>query len=129
MFFYIDVLLKDKQLNNKTTKQLNNKTTNSVWKTVPSEARVTRDKVSGGYRLKRKLSGRQYLIYAWIRYCLPDSCIYVFLYPETLSRVTLASLGIGFQPKLPTTDNHQPTTNNRQPTTYHYLFLFIDILF
>ena len=114
MFFYIDVLLKDKQLNNKTT--------NSVWKTVPSEARVTRDKVSGGYRLKRKLSGRQYLIYAWIRYCLPDSCIYVFLYPETLSRVTLASLGIGFQPKLPTTDN-------QQPTTYHYLFLFIDILF
>ena len=47
--------------------------------------------------IKRKLSGRQYLIYAWIRYCLPDSCIYVFLYPETLSRVTLASLGIGFQ--------------------------------
>ena len=125
MFFYIDVLLKDKQLNNKTT--------NSVWKPIPSEARVTRDKVSGGYRLKRKLSGRQYLIYAWIRYCLPDSCIYVFLYPETLSRVTLASLGIGFQPKLPTTDNQQPiiiyllifysnlpTTNNHQPTTYHY---------
>ena len=27
------------------------------------------------------------------------------LYPETSSRVTLAALGIGFQPKLPTTDN------------------------
>ncbi len=112
MFFYIDVLLKDKQQENKTTKQQNNQTTNSVWKTIPSKARVTRDKVSGGYRLKRKLSGRQYLIYAWIRYCLPDSCIYVFLYPETLSRVTLASLGIGFQPKLPTTDNQQPSTDN-----------------
>ena len=88
MFFYIDVLLKDKQLNTKTTKQ-------------------------------QTLSGRQYLIYAWIRYSLPDSCIYVFLYPETLSRVTLASLGIGFQPKLPTTNNQQPTTDNLS------LFIFI----
>ena len=32
-----------------------------VWKTIPSEARVTRDEVSG-LRIKRKqLSGRQYL--------------------------------------------------------------------
>ena len=43
------------QQNNKTTKQQDNKSTNqqdnkinkSVWKTVPSEARVTRDEVSG----------------------------------------------------------------------------------
>ncbi len=33
-------------------------------------------------------------------YCLPDSCLYVFFNPETSSRVTLASLGIGFQPNL-----------------------------
>ena len=31
-------------------------------------------------------------------------------------------VGIGFQPKLPTTYNQTPTTN-------HYIFLFIDILF
>ena len=38
-------------------------------------------------------------------YCLPDSSFCYSLYPETSSRVTLATLGIGFQPKLPTTDN------------------------
>ena len=31
--------------------------------------------------------------------------LYLFFTPETSSRVTLASLGIGFQPNLPTTDN------------------------
>ena len=39
-----------KQQDNQTTRQPNNKTTkttSSVWKTVPCEARVTRDKVSG----------------------------------------------------------------------------------
>ena len=30
-------------------------------------------------------------------------------------------VGIGFQPKL-------PTTSNQTPTPYHYIFLFIDIL-
>ena len=52
-----------------------------------------------------------------------------FFIPETASRVTLATLGIVFQTKLPTTDNHQPNTYNQTPTTYHYIFLFIDILF
>ena len=68
MFFYIDVLLKDKQLNNKTTKQQdnkttrqqNNQTTNYVWKTIPSKARVTRDTVSGYMKTYIQLSGRKY---------------------------------------------------------------------
>ena len=34
------------------------------------------------------------------RYCLPDSCFIYHVNPETASRVTLASLGIGFQPNL-----------------------------
>mgnify|MGYP003551903092 CR=1 FL=1 len=38
--------------------------------------------------------------YVW--YCLPDSNLYISRNPETSSRVTLASLGIGFQPKLNT---------------------------
>ena len=33
-------------------------------------------------------------------------------------------VGIGFQPKLPTTDNRQPTTDNRQPTTYYLLIFY-----
>ena len=32
----------------------------SVWKTVPSEARVTRDEVSGFSNIAGRLSGRQY---------------------------------------------------------------------
>ena len=36
-----------RQQNNQTTKQPDNKTTSYVWKTLPSKARVTRDKVSG----------------------------------------------------------------------------------
>ena len=46
--------------------------------------------------------------------------IIYFINPETSYRVTLAMLAIGFQPKLPTTNNQQPNTkatNNRQPTT------------
>ena len=35
-----------------------------------------------------------------IWYCLPDSLSSCVYNPETSSRVTLASLGIGFQPKL-----------------------------
>ena len=34
--------------------------TKSVWKTVPSVARVTRDEVSGLQTGKKRLSGRQY---------------------------------------------------------------------
>ncbi|MDY4990489.1 MAG: hypothetical protein SO071_04855 [Prevotella sp.] len=34
-------------------------------------------------------------------YCLPDSRLSLSCNPETSSRVTLAALGIGFQPKLP----------------------------
>ena len=54
-----------------------------------------------------------------IRYCLPDSSFLLSCSPETSSRVTLAALGIGFQPKLPTTENPQPTTNNPQPTIHN----------
>ena len=42
-----------KQPDNKTTKQQDNKTTSIVWKTIPSEARVTRDEVSG-YMIQTK---------------------------------------------------------------------------
>ena len=38
----------------------------SVWKTVPSKARVTRDEVSGLLR-RRELSGRQYPIVVLLR--------------------------------------------------------------
>ena len=54
-----------------------------------------------------------------------------FLNPETASRVTLATFGIVFQTKLPTTDNLQPITNNQTPTTKHqqpiiiYFYLLI----
>ena len=45
-------------------------------------------------------------------YCLPDSITSIsFSNPETSSRVTLATLGIVFQTKLPTTDNQQPLYN------------------
>ena len=36
-----------KQQDNQTTRQPDNQTTINVWKTLPSKARVTRDKVSG----------------------------------------------------------------------------------
>ena len=51
-------------------------------------------------------------------YCLPDSFFCYSLYPETSSRVTLAALGIGFQPKLPTTKHQQPII------IYFYLLIF-----
>ena len=38
------------------------------------------------------------LVVGW--YCLPDSCPLLIYNPETSSRVTLALLGIGFQPNL-----------------------------
>ena len=44
--------LTTKQLNNQTTKQLNNYTIRFGWKPIPSEARVTRDGVSG-YMMQR----------------------------------------------------------------------------
>ncbi|MDY3074590.1 MAG: hypothetical protein SOW57_08125 [Prevotella sp.] len=47
-------------------------------------------------------------------YCLPDSRLFLSCNPETSSRVTLAVLGIGFQPKL-LTDNPRPNTDNHQP--------------
>ena len=79
------------------------------WRPVPSTARVTRDGVSGIMKVQFQLSGRQYLNAQRIRkepllhicsmrYCLPDSSFFRVCNPETLSRVTLALLGIGFQP-------------------------------
>ena len=41
-----------------------------------------------------------------IRYCLPDSSLLLSYNPETLSLVTLASLGIVFQTKPPDTVTH-----------------------
>ena len=47
------------------------------------------------------LQGNIYAIASWTqRYCLPDSNLYIGRNPETLSRVTLASLGIVFQTDL-----------------------------
>jgi len=47
------------------------------------------------------LQGNIYAIASWTqRYCLPDSNLYIGRNPETLSRVTLASLGIVFQTKI-----------------------------
>ena len=60
-------------------------------------------------------------------YCLPDSLSLLVYNPETASRVTLAALGTVFQTDNKTT--RQLNTNNQTPTTYHYIFLFIDILF
>ena len=99
IFLFIDILF------------LNNQTTSFVWKTIPSAARVTRDEVSG---LKQRrgscledstLPVYAHRIFYMFWYCLPDSSFCYSLYPETSSRVTLATLGIGFQPKLPTTDD------------------------
>ena len=77
------------------------------------------------------------LKYGYIaRYCLPDSSPLRGYSPETSSRVTLASLGIGFQPNIPVglarisqndlpaeyrndlpQNDPRPTTHNPQPTT------------
>ena len=45
------------------------------------------------------------------RYCLPDSSPFIIGNPETPSRVTLAALGIGFQPNLPYIQLNHKTTN------------------
>ena len=83
--------------------------TRFVWKTIPSEARVTRDEVSG-LRMKRKqLSGRQYLnevdVNSNSEYyrqgtVFQTAVLLIFINSETSSRVTLALFGIGFQPNL-----------------------------
>ena len=43
---------------------------------------------------------RIFLSDTFVRYCLPDSLLLEIYSPETVSRVTLAALGIGFQPNL-----------------------------
>ena len=48
-------------------------------------------------------------------YCLPDSSSILVFTPETSSRVTLAALGIGFQPNLPT--NNKTTIQLNDKTT------------
>ena len=52
--------------NNKTTRQQNNQP-RFGWKPIPSEARVTRDEVSGLPIMNVELSGRQYPIDALTR--------------------------------------------------------------
>ena len=77
------------------------------WKPIPSKARVTRDDEQAHYNA---------------RYCLPDSHFLLVFNPETSSRVTLAALGIGFQPNLPSMP-----LNNQKPTPiclYFYLLIF-----
>ena len=60
--------------------------------------------------------GRWYLV---ARYCLPDSRLSLSCNPETSSRVTLAALGIGFQPNLPTSNK---TTKQRDDYTTKQLY-------
>ena len=47
------------------------------------------------------------------RYCLPDSHSLHVYNPETPSRVTLAMLGIGFQPNLPSIQLNHKTTKSQ----------------
>ena len=104
-----------------------------VWKTIPSEARVTRDAVSGLKQRREELSGRQYLA---------GVCSSHFLYVLVLSSRQLFLLFFISRDFVPgysryarywlpakATYNRQPLTNNQRPPTYHYIFLFIDILF
>ena len=71
------------------------------WKPIPSEARVTRDEVSGYMKTQKKLPGRQYLIDLFLFGTVFQTAVnHFFILPETTSRVTLASLGIVFQTKL-----------------------------
>ena len=60
--------------------------------------------------------GRWYLI---ARYCLPDSRLSLSCNPETSSQVTLAALGIGFQPNLTTSNK---TTKQRDDYTTKQLY-------
>ena len=79
------------------------------WKPIPSVARVTRDEVSGLKTRRKELSGRQYLIDNALSHFDVFVCFgtvfqiavpLCFIYPETPSRVTLATLGIVFQTNL-----------------------------
>ena len=79
------------------------------WKPIPSAARVTRDEVSGLEIRRNELSGRQYLIDNALTHLDVFVCLCTvfqtvvppcIIYPETSSRVTLASLGIVFQTNL-----------------------------
>ena len=120
-----------------TTKQQDNYTIRFVWKTIPSAARVTRDEVSGCMKQRgttvwktvpKHTKTSKWLSALSIRYCLPDSSFLLVLNPETSSRVTLATLGIGFQPNLHTTPDNQTTkqqTNKptRQPDN-NIFFIF-----
>ena len=63
------------------------------WKPIPSEARVTRDEVSGIKKVRES--------------CLPDSLSLLVYNPETASQVTLAALGTVFQ-----TDNKTTRQQN-----------------
>ena len=130
---------KQQSTKQQTTKQQDNK---AGWKPIPSVARVTRDEVSGLLKeIEVMLSGRQYQLWyyplypinpcsfnlsffrtriyqidtdasiMW-RYCLPDSSSLHGYNPETSSQVTLAPLGIGFQPNLPTNNKTTRQQNN-----------------
>ena len=70
---------------------------------------ISRDEVSGLEIRRKELSGRQYLIDNALSYFDVFACFgtvfqtvvsLCFIYPETSSRVTLASLGVVFQTNL-----------------------------
>ncbi len=74
--------------NNTATKQQDNKTTSIVWKTIPSEARVTRDEVSG-YMIQTKTAvWKTVPCIGWIPMLLVQSSrqlSFSFYNPETSS--------------------------------------------
>ena len=113
---------------NTANKTLHNYTIRFVWKTIPSAARVTRDEVSGCMKQRgttvwktvpKHTKTSKWLSALSIRYCLPDSSFLLVLNPETSSRVTLATLGIGFQPNLHTTPDNQTTKQQNNKIFFH----------
>ena len=105
IFLFIDILF------------LNNQTTSFVWKTIPSEARVTRDAVSGLKQRRGELSGRQYLAcvcsshFLYVLVLSSRQFFFVILYIPRLRPGLLSLLSV-----LASSQSYlQSTTDNRQP--------------
>ena len=105
IFLFIDILF------------LNNQTTSFVWKTIPSEARVTRDEVSGLKQRSGGLSGRQYLAgvcsshFLYVLVLSSRQLFFVILYIPRLRPGLLSLLSV-----LASSQSYlQSTTDNRQP--------------
>ena len=69
-----------------STKQPTNKP-RFVWKTIPSEARVTWDAVSGLYTSRDRLSGRQYHIIVLLRLRLSAHALKRFTDRKPMRRI------------------------------------------